>query len=56
MGSEDEVELVGIELRMCFSAGKPQRPIRSCSSGSNWPGIWSPGRLPTRAPRIALKS
>ena len=47
---------MGMKLRMCFSAGKPQRPIRSCSSGSNWPGICSPGKLPTKAPRTALKS
>ena len=36
---EDEAGLVGMELRTCFRAGKPHRPIRSCSSGSNWPGI-----------------
>ena len=37
--SEGEVGLVGMELRMCFRAGKPHRPIRSCSSGPSWPRV-----------------
>lgn len=39
LGSDKGAGLLGIEPRIRFRAGKPHRPIRSWSSGSNWPGI-----------------
>ena len=39
VGSIEGLELVGMEIKIRFRAGKPHSPTRSCSSRSNWPGV-----------------